>query len=98
MESIRLKGACSTCAVMDWIEQHKCPRLDADFFNFPDAIFGPGCIVVSSVAYDSPQLRPVLENHPVETWHQVTPTQRRLTCDGLGWYVCIDGHYYWMTI
>lgn len=98
MKSITLKGLCSTCSVMDWIEQNGCPALNAQFFEFPDAINrGHDCIVVSSVRFDAPQLRPVLMNHPVESWHQVTPTQLRLNCDGLGWYACIDGSYYWMT-
>lgn len=99
MEKITLKGLRSTCSVMDWIEANGCPDLHEQFFEFPDdqrpflGTLFPSEIVVST---REPE-RATLKLHPVESWHQVTPTQRRLNCDGLGWYAFIGGKYYWMT-
>lgn len=97
---IKLGGLLSTCAVMDWIEQNGCPELHEQFFEFPDdVILGgifkglPRSLVVSTRKPDWA----TLELYPVEEWHQVTPTQKRLNCDGLGWYAFIGGKYYWMT-
>lgn len=99
-KTITMEGITSTCSVMDWIEEAGCPDLDFTHFEFPDdPILGgffkglPRSIVVSRQAPDGL----TLELHPVETWHQVTPTQRRLNCDGYGWYACINGVFYWMT-
>lgn len=98
---IELKGMTSTCSVMDWIEEHGCPDLDFTHFEFPDdKILGgffkglPRSIVVSRQKPDEF----TLELHPVESWHQVTPTQKRIYFEPYGWDACIQGEFYWMTI
>lgn len=100
MEKIKLGGLLSTCAVMDWIEQNGCPKLYCQQFEFPDDLIQGGFfkglprnIVVSEKKPDWA----TLELYPVEEWHQVTPTQKRLNCDGLGWYAKIGEKFYWMT-
>ena len=100
-DKVYLPGLVSTCAVMDWIEQHGCPALRCQHFVFPsDTIVGgyfkgiPRSIVVSEQKPD----RCTLILHPVNEWHQVTPTQKRLTCESFGWYACINGKFYWMTV
>lgn len=97
---IKMEGLASTCSVMDWIEESGCPDLDCAHFEFPDdPILGgyfkgiPRSFVVSRQNPDSL----TLELHPVETWHKIKDTQRRLTCDHFGWYACIKGVFYWMT-
>lgn len=100
MAKIKLNGFVSTCAVMDWIEQNGCPDLCEQFFEFPeDLIEGgffkgiPRSIVVSTRKPDWA----TLELYPVDEWHEITPTQKRLTCDCLGWYAKIGEKFYWMT-
>ena len=99
-DAVTLPGLCSTCSVMDWIEAPGCPDMEYQHFDFPDdKILGgyfkglPRSIVVSRKNPDWL----TLELHPVEEWHEVTPTQKRLACGTLGWYARIQGEFYWMT-
>lgn len=99
MEKIHLNGMASTCSVMDWIEQNGCPNLYEQFFEFDETrpFFGtelPMHAVVSTLKPDWA----TLELYPLEEWHEVTPTQKRLDCNGLGWYAYIGGKFYWITI
>lgn len=100
MEKIKLSGLVSTCAVMDWIEQNGCPNLHCQHFEFPDDLIQSGFFKGLPRAMVVSETKPdwaTLALHPVDTWHQVTPTQKRLNQYGLGWYAKIGEKFYWMT-
>ena len=99
-DKVYLSGMVSTCSVMDWIEQNGCPSLSYMHFVFPDdKIAGgyfkglPRSLVVSERKPDWA----TLALYPLDEWHQVTPTQKRLTCERLGWYAYIGGKFYWIS-
>lgn len=99
---VYLKGSASTCAVMDWIEQHDCPELDAVRFVFEDKKLFYGTPYQSEIIVSSSKFGPLdipffLEVNPLDTWNHVSKNQWRIQdCPGM-WICKINDSFYWMT-
>lgn len=99
---VSLKGDVSTCAVMDWIEQENCPKLDAVRFVFeaPVLFYGKpfsGELIVSSIEFGALDIEVFLEVTPLEKWNHVSENQWRIM-DFPGMWICkVKDEFYWMT-
>lgn len=108
-----MSGLASTCDVMNWIESNSCPILSAEIFEFKDdkvvvkSIFGVQVepfehnrtIIVSSLCTTPICVDDLLFAYPIEEWHQVTGTQKRICVTrGSEWYCCINNNFYYMSM